>query len=235
MKKGWFEMKRFSVEIKVGSFFIVATLLFFIALLSIRQVTFFKGAYTIRVKFDFVEGLRSASPVRYCGADVGEVKKVEVKDEGARPFVYVYTKITEDTRIPKNSHFLINSLSLFGEKYLEIIAPSQPQGYFKDNDIAEGLSPKPLFNVLVDFDKAMQELHAFIKEEKIRTSFENTLTNVEEITFKIKGIVDDIKSKQGNLGKFLYDDSLYRKTEELMDDLKRHPWKLLHKTKEKKK
>jgi hypothetical protein len=43
--------------------------------------------------------------------------------------------------------------------------------------------------------------------------------------------MQDIRDKKGTVGKLFYDDSLYTKTEEFIEELKQHPWKLLHKPK----
>lgn len=221
-----------STYIKVGVFFITALILFFIAFLSIREVTFFKGSYVIRVKFDFAEGMRTSSPVRFCGVDVGEVKKVVVKEDQDQPYVIVFAKVQRGIKIPKNSYFFINSLSLFGEKYLEIGPPEEAAGYLKEGELVEGISPVPLFNLFFTFNKTMREINEFVKEGKLRTSLENTVANFEEASFQIKGLIEDMKNKQGTIGRLLYDDSLYEKTEEFIEDIKNNPWKLLHKPRE---
>lgn len=226
------KLKKYSAEFKVGIVFFVALIILFIALFSMREITFLKGTYILKVKFEFSEGLRPASPVRFCGVDVGEVKKVEVVNENNKPFVYVYAKISKDVRIPKNSNFIINSLSLFGEKYLEIIPPQQINDFLNEGETVEGVSPLPLFAVFSNFHKTMSEVNEFVKEGKLKTSFENILANTEDITFSLKTILEDIKKKEGTIGRFIYDPSLYQKTEELFDELKKNPWKLLYKPKE---
>ena len=143
----------------------------------------------------------------------------------------MYAKIQNGVNIPEGSYFFINSLSLFGEKYLEIAPPLLATAYIKKGDVIEGVSPIPLFNVVVSFTKTMEGVKEFVKEGKIKTSLENTLLNMEEITLNIKGLVEDVKNKNGTVGRLLYDDSLYRTTEEFLQDLKAHPWKLLHKPK----
>jgi len=220
-------------KLKIGIFFLVAFVIFFITLISIRQSTFLKSSYILKVKFYFIEGLRPASPVRFCGADVGEVKKVEVKKEDEKFVVYVYANINRDIKIPKNSSFIINSLSLFGEKYLEIIPPREIKDYFKDEDIAVGISPIPLFTVMSNFHKTMSEIDEFVKEGKIRTSFENIIFNLEETTKIIKENMQNFNKREGSLPKFLYDDSLYKSLKELIDEIKKNPWKLFYKPKEK--
>jgi hypothetical protein len=64
---------------------------------------------------------------------------------------------------------------------------------------------------------------------------------MHEVAELAKGLVDNIdegitkiKNKEGTVGKLLYDDVLYQELEALMKDLRRHPWKLFFKTKEKK-
>ncbi len=229
-KNIWDREKSFKY-IKIGSFFLVAFLLFFISLLSIREINLFKGTYPITVKFEFAEGLREASPVRFCGVDVGEVKKVEVKEEENKSLVYAYINLQDGVKIPSHSHFFINSLSLFGEKYLEITPPAIFTDYIKEAETVEGISPVPLFSVFATFTKTMEEVRLFVKEGKIKNSFENILANMEDISSGIKGLIEDVRKKKGTVGRLLYDDSLYQTTEEFIKDLQRHPWKLLHKPK----
>ena len=234
MVKNLWERKKTLMYLKVGGFFLVAISLFFITILSIRGIDIFKGSYDIVVKFEFAEGLREASPVRFCGVVVGEVKKIIVKEEEDKPLVYVTTKIEQGVMIPKDSYFFVNSLSLFGEKYLEIDPPDIVAEYLKENEVVEGISPVPLFNVFASFTKTMNEISSFVKEGKIKTSFENLMTNMEDTSLDIKGLLKDMRNKQGTVGRLLYDDSLYETTEEFLKDLKANPWKLLHKPKEKK-
>lgn len=225
-------IKRYLAEIKVGIFFFFAFVLFFFTLLAVKQINVFKGTYILKVKFNFAEGLRNASPVRFCGVDVGEVKKVEVVEEQGHPVVLVFAKIQNDVFIPKNAYFFVNSLSLFGEKYLEITPSDSSVGEYLDpNETVEGMSPIPLFNVFATFTKTMEEISAFVKEGKLKTTFENALNNMEKASFEMRKLFEDIRNKQGTVGRFLYDDSLYEKTEEFLDDLKANPWKLLHKPK----
>ena len=237
MKKRAWDIRRYLVEIKVGIFFIIALVLFFITIMSIREVSFFKGTYTVKVKFNFVEGLKTASPVRFCGVDVGEIGKIEVREESKKPVVYVYAKIERGINIPLGSKFFINSLSLFGEKYLEITPPPFPSGrYIKEGMLIEGNSSIPLFNVVSSVHATAIKLQSFIEDSNVKNSLREALDNINRITDNIiditerfKNILSDVEKKQGNIGKLLYDDSLYRKTEELLDDLRKHPWKLLYK------
>jgi len=226
------DRKRRLIYVKLGGFFLIGLIVFFITLLSIRDVPGFRGTYPLIVEFEFAEGLRPSSPVRFCGVDVGEVRKVTVEKKNGRSVVHVHTKVQKRIKIPKDSYFFINSLSLFGEKYLEIIPPATVTAYVKKGEVVEGISPIPLFDVFVGLTETMEEVRAFIKEGKIKESLQNTIVNLEDITLSLKGLLQDMKEKKGTIGKLFYDDSLYTLTEEFIADIKKHPWKLLYKPKE---
>lgn len=234
MKKSVLNVSKILLEIKIGVFILGAILLIFIAALAIREVSFMKGSYILRVSFTFAEGLKPTSPVRFCGVNVGEIKKVKVVKYNTKPTVCVYAKIQREIKIPVHSQVFINSLSLFGEKYLEIIPPEKIEGFLKENDTIEGVSPVPLFNIMVSFHKTMTDLNNFIKEAELQESLKDIVFNVKGVTSDLHGILGQIKSKEGNLGRFIYDDSLYQITEEFIQDIKVHPWKLLYRPKEKK-
>jgi hypothetical protein len=64
---------------------------------------------------------------------------------------------------------------------------------------------------------------------------------VHEVTVLAKNIADNleqvivkIKNKEGTIGKLLYDDTIYKDLEALVSDIRKNPWKLFIKTKEKK-
>ncbi|MCF7907387.1 MAG: MlaD family protein [Candidatus Omnitrophica bacterium] len=233
--KNLWDRKKNIVYIKVGSFFLGALIIVFITLISLKEVNIFKGTYEVTVTFDFAEGLANASPVRFCGVDVGEVRTVVVKEIGDKPLVFVYAKIEKGVNIPKDSYFFVNSLSLFGEKYLEIDPPQKVTAYIQEGDIVEGISPVPLFDIFASASKTMNEVRAFLREGEIKQSVANIVNNIEDVTLEVKGLLEDMKDKQGTIGRLLYDDSLYQTTEEFIGDLKAHPWKLLHKPKDRKK
>lgn len=235
MSKRLWHARRYLLEIKIGTFFLVGVLLFFIAMVSIRESTFLKQKYLIKVKFNYVEGLRSTSPVRFCGVDAGEVDKVEIsRKDNERSYVYVYAKVDNEIKVPRNSYFFINSLSLFGEKYLEITPPANnTDDYLRDGDMAEGLSPTPLFNTFNTFDATMQEVEKFVKEGTLKSSLEETLLNLKGASADFKALMEDVHGGKGTIGKLFYDQTLYESLDEFVNDIKAHPWKLLYKPQEK--
>ncbi len=232
MDKNLWETKKRLSYIKIGVFFLAGLSLLFITLISIKDFSLFKPGYKIKVIFDFAEGMKRASPVRFCGVDVGEVQGVAILNSVGGPRIQAEVNIREKIKIPQGSYFFINSLSLFGEKYLEITPPEQFSGYIKEGETVQGVSPIPLFRLFSSFNKTMDELRTFVREGEIKESLGNTVRNFEDISLEVKKIILDVRNEKGVLGKLFYDDSLYRETEEFILDIKKHPWKLLHKPRE---
>ena len=56
---------------------------------------------------------------------------------------------------------------------------------------------------------------------------------IEEAVNSLNTMLAQVKSGEGTLGKFFYDETVYKNIEGLTEDLRRHPWKLFWKTKEK--
>lgn len=222
--------------VKVGVFFLGALIIFFVAILSIKEVSFFEGKYPLRIKFHFVEGLKPASPVRFCGVDVGEIKSLEIKEENKTPTVYVNVKVANNVKLPKGSTFFVNSLSVFGEKYLEIVPPQEGyNGYIQKGAVIVGVDSTPLFKIINSAGEALKKVDSFFAETGLQNSIVETVENIGGAAGELEGLIKDIKKKEGTIGKFFYDDSIYIKTEEFVDDIKAHPWKLLYRPKTKRK
>jgi hypothetical protein len=56
----------------------------------------------------------------------------------------------------------------------------------------------------------------------------------ESILHNLDDGIIKIRNKEGTLGKLLYDDKVYNELEALVTDVRKNPWKLLIKSKEKK-
>jgi len=88
------------------------------------------------------------------------------------------------------------------------------------------------------FNDLSTDLNAILGDNK--ENIGQTITNVSNISEKmdrtldsINTILTDIEKGEGNLGKLLNDEKIYNDLEELVTDIKKHPWKLLFKTKDK--
>jgi len=201
--------KRIKLELKVGLFVVIGLVILIIFIFSVRKpLGFGKGRYHIKIVFSNAEGLKVNSPVRFLGVDVGEIKKMDLSfsPEKKNATCIITVSLRKDMILPSDSVAYINSLGLLGEKYIEISPGKNYEDLLKEDDYLLGRDSLSIY----EFSRRIDTL----------------ISTTQEILERIKG-------REGTVGRLLYDDSLYLELEELVKDLRKHPWKLLHRPKEK--
>lgn len=224
-------------EFKLGVFILGGLLILVLGIFSIKDFKVLNPGYTIRVVFNFGDGLKSASPVRVAGIEAGEVKKVLLTNEReGRTKVIVYAWIKNNVKIPKNSEVFVNNLGILGEKYLEILPKENKEGYLEDGDILIGKDSIPMYKVgesaqevVKRASSLLNSLEKIVKDKEVLSSFKRFVTNLEDLSLEAELLLKDIREKKGTIGKLIYEDTLYKKTEALLEELKSNPWKLLRK------
>ena len=194
------------LELKVGSFVLLALAGMSYFIFSVSNLSLFEKGRPLQAVFGFANGLKEAAPVRLAGVEAGLVKNMEVftdANDDQRTKVRVTMWIKEGVEIPVDSKVTINQLGLLGEKYVEIM-PGTSTEFFKAGTVVVGFDPVPM-------EKISERVYA--------------------LTEKMERTIDNINKGQGTVGKFLTDESIYRNLDELTADLKANPWKLLYRPK----
>ncbi len=224
-------------EVKLGIFVLLSLIIFMGFVLTLGKNNIFKSYKEFVVSFDFIEGLKRLSPVRFSGYDVGIVKDIKVSPKGRPVFVYLW--VEKGLTIPRDSQIFINTLGVLGEKYVEII-PGESDIPIKEKEIIKGVSPVPFrflaqkaSGVLDKFEVLIGGLQDKLEDPKINEDFRNLLSNMNKTFFEAQDILSKIRADKGTLGRFIYDDSLYENINALIKDLKENPWKLLHRPRRK--
>jgi len=122
-------MNRFTLEMKVGVFFVGIFIL--IAWISLKLGNYELGAskgFTISVLLDSAAGLNEETPVLMAGLRIGQVMDRKLENGKAR----VFMKINYGSQIPVGSTIDVMSRGFLGAKYLEI-APGQFTGNIMKN------------------------------------------------------------------------------------------------------
>ncbi len=203
------------LEMKVGVFVFIGLLILMTFVLFIGDVKNIFAAYKVNFIFNFVNGVKTGAPIRYSGVDIGEIREIVFvpSDDLESTKVKLVGYIKKDVKIPANSDVWINTLGLLGEKYIEIMPAQATNNYVTFNGSLVGHDPM-----------AMQEFGELAKS--IATKLDSGLVEV-------KTLVSSLKDSQGTIGKLLYDEKLYNEIDLLVSDIRRNPWKLFWKTKEK--
>ncbi|OGW75857.1 MAG: hypothetical protein A2Z72_04330 [Omnitrophica bacterium RBG_13_46_9] len=199
------ETENKAFELKVGIFIAIGILIFFIIVFSIGDVYLIRKGYYISIIFNFANGITESAPVRLAGVNVGQTEKIDIFfDEGEKK-----TKIrltawinNENIKITRDSMAIINTLGLLGEKYLEIFPGSKTDDFLRSGD------------AIIGHDSIPTELLA----EKV-----DALADSANI------VMGRLRDGKGTIGKLLVEEKIYNDLEAFVEDIKKNPWKLLHK------
>jgi phospholipid/cholesterol/gamma-HCH transport system substrate-binding protein len=221
------------LELKVGSFVLMAALALTFFIISISDLSIFEKGRHIKVVFGFVSGLREAAPVRLAGVEVGLVKKLQVftdQADGGKTKVRVNIWLKDDTTIPLDSKVTINQLGILGEKYLEIV-PGNSTESIKDDSVVTGHDPVPVEKITEHVDSMMQKLDSTIDSINNGILTDKNKKSLEDTLAGFAAVGTDLKEGRGTLGKLLTDESIFNNLDDLTSDLKGNPWKLLYRPK----
>ncbi len=197
------------LELKVGIFVFLALVILVVFILSIGGFKTWTSGYRVNIIFNFVNGVKLGAPVRFAGVDVGEVKRIRIFFDPLESHAKVRVScwVRREVSIPADSTVWVNTLGLLGEKYIEIMPGKDYFHYLTAGQSVTGVDPMP-----------MHEVTRLAKD---------IVTNLDQAIVKIN-------NKEGTIGKLLYDDTIYNELEALISDVRKNPWKLFWKTKEKK-
>ena len=217
------------LELEVGVFVAAGLAVLLVFVLYIGDFKNFMSTYRVNFTFNFINGVKVGSPVRFAGVDVGEVKSINFvfPVKGETPKVQMVSMINRNIKIPLDSKVWVNTLGILGEKYIEIMPGKDFGSVAKDGDTMVGNDPF-----------AMQEFGELAKT--VINKLEETLVGINGVSDSVKALtlnLDDgitrIKNGEGTIGKLMYKDDLYNELEAFVVDIKSHPWKLFWKGKEK--
>ena len=112
--------KQGRLQVWVGAFFLTGlTVIAMMVIIFGKRGQGMGSAYTLNVVFSNASGLVAGSDVMLAGAKIGYVAD-NPRLMGDSFKVGVAVKIRGDVRIPRQSTFVIGSVNLLGDKYIEV-------------------------------------------------------------------------------------------------------------------
>ena len=176
-------------ELKIGIVAVVAIAMAVMFVIAVGgQGGFSWQQYELVTKFADVKGLKSGAVVRVAGVEVGKVD--EVKLSGSE--VEVRLKVNEEnkSRITDQSRASIGSLSLLGEPVIDISPSTQGRPLQNGDFLPAVRAPGQLADVAEGATQALGQ---------------------------VTGIMQDIRSGKGTVGKLFTDDQIYREVNGLIN------------------
>jgi phospholipid/cholesterol/gamma-HCH transport system substrate-binding protein len=217
------------LELKVGVFVFIGLILLSVFVLVVGDFKTMVSTQKINFVFNFINGVKNGAPIRYAGVDIGEVKQISLfySPVEKKEKVLVAGVIKKDVRIPQDSSIWVNTLGLLGEKYIDIMPGHDYTDFIKPGQTVVGTDPF-----------AMHEFGELAKS--IAKKLDDSIVEVQQLAGSVSSLaknLDDgiskVKNAEGTIGKLLYDDKLYNDLSDMVGDIKRNPWKLFWKAKEK--
>ena len=198
-------------ELKLGVLTIVAVV---IAATTIFMVTggqgFFWQRYSLKTRFATVPGLKSGSPVRLAGVEVGTVSSVLPVDELAEVTFEVNTRWRD--RITTRSVARLGSVSLLGEAAVDITPSTSGTPIPEGGYVPQGRTAAQLSDITDQAGQGIQELTSLIQDVRGGRGTVGKLITDEQLYVELHRFVtsagdltEGLKSGRGTLGKLLND------------------------------
>ena len=207
-------MKKFGNEFVVGLFVIICVAALGYLTFSTGKVDLKQDGYYVYAVFSEVAGLNKKAPVMLNGLEVGKVDDIQIIYDDEATKIKLKLWIDAAAKIRENPAISIKTLGLMGEKYIQI-ASSKGKGFIQPETVLPG---KPF----LDLDALMEQAVVITEgiSAQVNTLLETLNGSVAENKDSVTQIIKNLEVSSENL-------------EEFTDDVKRHPWKLLMKGKEK--
>ena len=183
-----------SRQARLGLIVLGGVVAFMVALFVLANKTFLlSDTYRIRAEFSRVGGLTPGASVQYQGISVGRVETVELPRSPGAP-IEVGMAIQDQARhlIRQDSRAVVTSDGLVGNMIVVLQGGSTQEPIVAEGGTVTGVDP-------LDFSQVSDRL------------FES-VSRFDSVTVSLTGIMTDIRSGEGTLGAFLYDDRLYEET-----------------------
>jgi phospholipid/cholesterol/gamma-HCH transport system substrate-binding protein len=117
-------MSKFSLEAKVGLFFLMVIAVFTYVWFSVLEYGVREG-FILKAQFKSVEGLVPGAQVQMAGIRVGRIKDIRYDPESGKALVGMEIRDEYRNSIPEDSQVMLKTKGLMGDKYV-VIAPGKP-------------------------------------------------------------------------------------------------------------
>lgn len=213
-------MKKIGNEIKTGVMVIACAAILLVLTVKVAGMSTMKKGYHLKTQFNYASAIKKGAPVYLTGVEVGEIKgiKIDYSPEGTR--VTLDAWLDSSAKVREDSRASIVTMGLMGEKYLELTGGSKDSPFLKEDSLIIGKEPLMMDEII---DKAMG----------IANNLDSGITDLRKLTQEVDATVAGNRGKIDEIITNMNDTS--KNFKEFSDDIRRNPWKLLIKTKEKEK
>ena len=213
--------KHWTNEFKVGLFVALCVLGLFYMTYSTGKLNVKKKGYYVNVVFQEAAGLDVKAPVMLNGLEVGKVEEIKPFYADSQTAIVLKLYLEAQARVREGSAISIQMMGMMGEKYIQITSSESPT-FVTPGSTLKGEPYVDLSVLITNLNKAVDENRASLKSAI--ANLDKVLGNANEA---VAGNKDSLARTIKNF------EVTSQNFEEFSDDLKRNPWKLLFRAKEK--
>ncbi len=183
-----------SRQARLGLIVLGGVVAFMLALFVLANRSFLlSSTFRVSAEFNDAGGLLPGATVQYQGIGVGRVEEIRLPDLPGGP-ITVSMAIQEQARglVRQDSRALIQTEGLVGNMMVVLTGGSRSAPIVAEGGTITGVDP---FNFTAVTDRLFESVSRF-----------------DSVTVAFTGIMGDIRSGEGSLGAFLYDDRLYEES-----------------------
>jgi phospholipid/cholesterol/gamma-HCH transport system substrate-binding protein len=206
------------VELRIGLVVVLGIAIIIIGLYFSGSLPFLERGYKVYVKFSYLGNLPIGGSVKLAGGlKVGTIESV--KENPKEGGVIVILKIDKKYKINRDAIFLIQSASLVGEKYIDIVNYTGNPPFLKNGDIVEGQSAGSLTEAISDVYSFLKKI---INKVETTTNIGSALDKLVLSIYYLEMILGEINKNKGYISSSLKDISdITTGAKESIDDLKK--------------
>jgi len=206
-------------ELRSGLMVVCSAVILLALLFSAGKVDLFSGTSQVPLFFDYISGLEKNAPVYFAGHKVGKVSDIQFA-KGADARIQVTASIASGVQLKTDSEAYIDVLGFMLEKMVELTPGSPEAAVLPKGTPIRGSDPIAMMEIIKRGTELMDE-------------FEATNESMKKLVADLEGLVSENRGDFDQIVSNLNDTSVNLK--EMTSDLKKHPWKLLRKSDDKKK
>ena len=212
-------------ELKIGILAVVALFLAALIIVAVGgQSGFAWQRYTLKTRFDNVQGLKSGAIVRVAGVEVGKV--TDVSFSGAAVQITLSVKKDMQQRITTDSRASIGSLSLLGEPVIDI-SPAATGTPLQDGGFVQpGRGQAAITDVAASASAGLDQAPAMLRDIRAGKGTVGKLFTDEQLYREVNGFVDSaqvvagyLSKGQGTIGMLVRDPAAYRQLNAALTNL----------------
>ena len=196
-----------STQAKVGLITLVGLIIMTMVIVWKSEIFLVRQGYQMTATFENIEGLTVGSEVRFRGAKIGKVTRI---DPG--PYdIKVYSIVEPSIRIPADSILRVAYDGIVGMKFLEV-RPGTSEALYRPSMELKGISTAAIVDFvdigsksLVETKAILENVRKMIENPKLQAAFENGVFTFEKVAQEAEKLVIELRAATQGISKITTD------------------------------